>query len=70
MAKFDDDRIVPIRCTSCNRLRPYPHNYEDAHCGCGGLAFISSWPHPDEEALALKIYSRQIEERNLWRRLF
>jgi hypothetical protein len=30
---------------------------------------VASWPHPDEEQIALKIYSREIEERNLWRRL-
>jgi len=32
--------------------------------------FESSWPHPDEEDLCVKIYTPQIEERNLWKHLF
>ena len=69
MISEEDDRIQAIRCRGCHRLRPYPVDGKTFFCGCGGRDFVSSFPHPDEEKLALKLYERQIEERNLWRKL-
>jgi hypothetical protein len=38
-------------------------------CGCGSVGFVATFPHPDEEQLALKIYSRDIEEKNLYAKI-
>lgn len=64
-----DDRIIAIRCLSCNRLRQYPVDFKTAMCACGSMRFTETTPHPDEEQIALKLYERQIEERNLWKNL-
>lgn len=64
-----DDRIIPIRCTSCHKLRPYPISYDEGNCPCGGIMFETTNIMPDEEQEALLVYYRQIEERNLWKRV-
>ena len=66
-----DKRVQAIRCYNCHRLRAHP-NSEDhlTHmCGCGGVRFFATFPHPDEEQLALKLYAREIEEANLYTNL-
>ena len=64
-----DDRITAIRCSGCNRLRAHPVNFATFMCACGCTRFSPTFPFPEEEQLALKLYSRQIEERNLWKNL-
>lgn len=66
--KWADPRVTAIRCMSCYRLRQYPQGNAVATwaCGCGGTRFVPTFPHPDEEQLALKLYSREIEERGLY----
>jgi hypothetical protein len=56
-----DLRVQAIRCSDCHRLRENPTK-ERVACGCGSIRFVSSYPHPDEEELALKLYAREIEE--------
>ena len=48
---------------SCHRLRPYPRDESSWRCLCGGIRFEATYPHPDEEQIALKLYEREIEER-------
>jgi hypothetical protein len=60
-----DPRVQAIRCTSCHRLRAHPRDARTYNCGCGGTAFVASFPHPDEEQIALKLYAREIEESNI-----
>ena len=61
-----DPRVTAIRCKCCNRLRQHPRtdDWKSFYCGCGGTQFFASFPHPDEEQLALKLYARDLEERN------
>lgn len=61
-----DKRVQCIRCRDCNRLRAHPRQDDPRtwNCGCGGLTFVSSHPHPDELQLAIRLYSRDIEEQN------
>lgn len=66
-----DKRVQAIRCRSCHRLRQHPRtdDFRTWSCGCGSLQFFASFPHPDEEQIALKLYHREIEEANLYTRL-
>ena len=59
-----DKRVQAIRCTSCHRLRQHPKQDDPrtCNCPCGGFSFVNSFPHPDEEQLAIKLYSRELEE--------
>ena len=59
-----DHRVQAIRCSDCHRLRKNPSKGE-VSCGCGSIRFVSSYPHPDEEELAMKLYAKEIGERNL-----
>jgi hypothetical protein len=67
-AAGDDPRVQAIRCLGCHRLRPHPKTEDPRtwNCGCGGIRFEATFPHDDELALALRLYSREIEERNLY----
>jgi len=70
MEHQEDDRIIAIRCLGCHRLRAHPVDFATYFCVCGDMRFSSTMPLPDEEKLAVKLYGRQIEERNLWKNLF
>ena len=63
-----DPRVQAIRCKHCNRLRQHPRtdDWKSFYCGCGSMQFVASFPHPDEEQLALKLYSRELEEKNTY----
>jgi len=63
-----DKRVQAIRCVSCHRLRHHPKqdDVRTWNCGCGGMSFVSSYPHPDEMNLALKLYSREIEQSGVY----
>jgi hypothetical protein len=66
-----DKRVQAIRCSSCKRLRQHPQQ-DDLRtwaCGCGGIEFVNSFPHPDEEQLALKLYQREIEESGIYEKI-
>lgn len=67
-AERGDPRVQAIRCTGCHRLRPHPR-IDSIHCECGAVDFQSTHPREDEFQLALKLYAREIEERNLLGRL-
>ena len=60
-----DKRVQAIRCSGCHRLRAHPTK-ERISCACGSLEFIDTVPHDDELPIALKLYEREIEERNLY----
>ena len=64
-----DDRITAYRCLTCNRLRAQPVDMATFLCACGSARFSPTNVLPDEEQIALRLYSRQIEERNLWKHL-
>ena len=66
-----DPRVQAIRCLSCHRLRPYPKKDEPKtlYCGCGGISFQNSFPHDDELQIALKLYSREIEESGVYNKI-
>ncbi len=36
------------------------------NCGCGAIEFVASFPHPHEEQIALRLYSRELEENNTY----
>jgi hypothetical protein len=63
-----DLRVQAIRCLNCHRLRAYPTN-RVPFCACGGAEFVKTFPHPDEEQIALRLYSRQLEENNAYGRI-
>ena len=69
--KHPDARVQAIRCKNCHRLRAHPKldDHLTYECGCGGVQFFATFPHPDEEQLALKLYAREIEEKNLYSNL-
>jgi hypothetical protein len=64
----NDCRVQAIRCSSCHRLRPHPRNDvpHSRNCGCGGIEFHATLPHPDEEAIARKLYDRELQERGTY----
>jgi hypothetical protein len=71
IAHKTDPRVQAIRCNSCHRLRAYPVQRgtkygKGRHCHCGGVSFHPTFPHPDEEQLALKLYAQEIEKSNLY----
>lgn len=63
-----DPRVQAIRCVGCHRLRAHPKKDDPRtlFCGCGGIAFIAAFPHDDELQLAVKLYSRELEENNTY----
>ena len=60
-----DVRVQAIRCSDCHRLRRHP-NKGVPNCACGSVRFVSTFPHPDEEQIALKLYEKEIEESNVY----
>ena len=60
-----DIRVQAIRCMDCHRLRSPPTKGRP-NCACGSIRFVSTFPHPDEEQLALKLYASEIEAKNLY----
>ena len=63
-----DIRVQAIRCMDCHRLRLDPTNGRP-NCACGSIRFVSTFPHPDEEQLALKLYAPEIEKKNLYEKI-
>ncbi len=63
-----DVRVQAIRCMDCHRLRLHPNNGA-RNCGCGSIRFVSTFPHPDEEQLAIKLYSKELEESNVYTKI-
>jgi len=63
-----DPRVQAIRCLACHRLRPYPKKDEPRtlYCGCGCISFASTFPHDDELQVAIRLYSRELEENNTY----
>jgi len=63
-----DPRVQAIRCVNCHRLRHHPKSDDPRtwNCGCGGIEFVSSFPHDDELQIALKLYERELEENNTY----
>ena len=66
--RISDPRVQAIRCSRCNRLRSHPRTDDPRtfNCGCGGVEFYDTFPHGDEVQLALKLYSRELEENNTY----
>lgn len=66
--EISDPRVQAIRCTGCHRLRQHPEQDDPRtlYCGCGGITFQDAFPHDDEVQLAIRLYSRQIEEKGLY----
>lgn len=52
-------RVQAIRCADCHRLRRHPDKVR-LNCACGSLRFVKTFPHPDEEQLALKLYADEV----------
>lgn len=69
--KKSDPRIPVVRCRVCHRLRPHPRidDTRTWNCDCGSMQFFSSFPHDDELELAKRLYSRDIEEKNMYARV-
>lgn len=65
-AATSDERVQAIRCTQCNRLRPYPDTEGTRYCLCGGLKFVASFPMPGEEEWAIAIYKKELMRDGLW----
>ncbi len=63
-----DIRVQAIRCMDCHRLRLHPNNGL-RNCGCGSIRFVSTFPHPDEEQLARKLYAKEIEKSNVYTKI-
>jgi len=63
-----DPRVQAIRCLGCNRLRQHPKKDDPRtwNCGCGGIQFVTTFPHDDELPLAMKLYARELEENNTY----
>lgn len=63
-----DPRVQAIRCLNCHRLRKHPRTDDPRtwNCVCGGIQFVKSHPHEDELQIALKLYSRELEENNTY----
>ena len=60
-----DPRVQALRCKDCHRLRR-PPTARRPNCACGSIRFVSTFPHPDEEQIALKLYAPEIEAANLY----
>jgi hypothetical protein len=60
-----DYRVQAIRCRGCGRLRPHPKTEGTLPCMCGARDFFPSFPMPGEEAWALVIYRKELEEADL-----
>ena len=60
-----DPRVQAIRCMDCHRLRKNPTSGRP-NCACGSIRFVSTFPHPDEEQIALQLYAEEIEAANLY----
>jgi len=39
------------------------------NCVCGSIRFVSSYPRPNEEQIAVKLYEKEIEEANLYTKI-
>jgi hypothetical protein len=52
----------------CHRLRRHPTNAVP-NCACGSVRFVSTFPHPDEEQLAFKLYQKEIEESGIYTKI-
>ena len=63
-----DPRVQAIRCINCHRLRHHPKTDDPRtwNCVCGGIQFVASFPHDDELQLAIKLYSRELEENGTY----
>ena len=60
-----DLRVQAVRCMSCHRLRAHPTKRRP-NCACGSIRFVSTFPHPDEERIAMKLYAKEIEGANVY----
>jgi hypothetical protein len=68
VAAKPDPRVQAIRCMACRRLRSNPRSDDPRtwNCACGGIDFVETVPHDDELQIAVKLYSRELEENNTY----